>query len=644
MTLRSFIIGIVLLAVLAVLIAYNDYGFRNSSLTGGNHLPLVVVFVVILFSFGINPLIRLVEPAWVFTQREILVIWCMVAAGIGIPSFGLVRYMMPFLVAPFYFENNEWTQFRELIPSWLVPSKDSLSPVVVRFYEGFGSKPVPAEIFQAWLVPFLAWGIMLAGMFLIMFCVAAILRKQWVEYERLSFPLAQIPLEISKSPTDGRFFNDLIRNPITWVGAAIPIFFWSLVGLNKFFSFVPVIGQINWTLHGLFHSIPGWSGMFEIFFLPLGVTFLLSTEVSLSLWLFFLLANLQRITRYSLGMPGAEYDVRQQVGGYVAFFLIALWTMRRHLRNVLRKAFLGAADVDDSGEGLSYRFAVFGLILGSAIVTAWLRVLGCPIHIALFFLLCAIMVLIVVSRIVAQCGMLLVQSSLPTGPLSFLRDTAGDAAITPQGLTSITFQQAALFGDSREVMMPTLVNNTKVAERRLSMRRLFFAMMFAVAVSYVVSFSSYLGFAYKGGVSQYANYGVDIYPRNSLNTLADSIKHPAKPLDFTKFGRWPGIRHTIIGGATFFLVHFLRARFYWWPIHPLGILTAQTYPMVRLWIPIFVGWLCKFLAQRYARGPMMQKVKLFFLGIIIGDVTIFMFWTLLGIILGNVCSVQCLPG
>jgi len=31
-----------------------------------------------------------------------------------------------------------------------------------------------------------------------MFCITAIIRKQWVEHERLSFPLAQIPLEITR--------------------------------------------------------------------------------------------------------------------------------------------------------------------------------------------------------------------------------------------------------------------------------------------------------------------------------------------------------------------------------------------------------------------------------------------------------------
>ena len=83
------------------------------------------------------------------------------------------------------------------------------------------------------------------------------------------------------------------------------------------------------------------------------------------------------------------------------------------------------------------------------------------------------------------------------------------------------------------------------------------------------------------------------------------------------------------------VVSFLRSRFAWWFIHPIGILTAATYPMYNLWLSIMIGWFCKYLAQRYARGTMMGTVKHFFLGLIIGDALITIFWAMLGLILGQ---------
>jgi len=159
------------------------------------------------------------------------------------------------------------------------------------------------------------------------------------------------------------------------VGAGVPLILWALQTLNGYYPNVPFVRDVNWGLTGLFGSMAGWKGLFRVDFLALGVAFLLSTEVSLSLWLFFIIANVQNITRIKLGHVGEGYMLHQQIGGFLMFAVIVLWTMRRHLKDVFRKAFTGAKDIDDSENGLSYRFAVFGLI-GSVIVTVlWLSVL-----------------------------------------------------------------------------------------------------------------------------------------------------------------------------------------------------------------------------------------------------------------------------
>ncbi len=491
MTLRSFIVGLLLLVAAAITVTYNDYELGNTYLSGGNHFPIVAIFIIILFSLVLNPLLKLANPKLMFSQSEIVVIWCMIAAGIGIPASGLLRCLMPFMIAPFYFTDTggKWvTTFHQYIPDWLVPSKDVKSSIVTMFYEGAGDNPIP---WQAWVMPFFGWGIAIMAAYLMMFCLTAIIRKQWVEHERLSFPLAMIPLEISKPPEQGRYFNALMRSPAMWIGAAIPIFFWSLVGFQQFFTFIPTIKSLSWDITNLFGSMKGWDGFIRFYFMPIGVAFLLTTEVSLSLWLFFVLHNVQNIMRVNLGyVDEHQFASKQQIGGFVAFAVVALWTMRRHLRDVLRKAFLGAKDVDDSRECLSYRGAVFGIIAAAGVITGWLYVLGCPPLISLFFLIIVGVILLVLSRLVAQCGMLLVQTTLPNGPLGVVHDVVGGKVITPSGLTGLTFHQAGLYGDTREVMMPSLLNNAKMGENKLNLRKLFFAMMVAVALSYTVSFFS----------------------------------------------------------------------------------------------------------------------------------------------------------
>ena len=45
---------------------------------------------------------------------------------------------------------------------------------------------------------------------------------------------------------------------------------------------------------------------------------------------------------------------------------------------------------------------------------------------------------------------------------------------------------------------------------------------------------------------------------------------------------------------------FLRARFLWWPLHPLGYATVQSWGMANLWCCLFVAWACKAVILRYS--------------------------------------------
>ena len=400
---------------------------------------------------------------------------------------------------------------------------------------------------------------------------------------------------------------------------------------NKFYANVPWISNVNWDINKLLgDTFPGIRFSFVIFFMPVGVAFLLSSEVSLSLWFFAMLHNVQRVTRGRLGYADStEYEIHQQVGAYFAFAAVALWTMRRHLLNVLRKAVLGARDVDDSQEIMSYRAAVIGLVASSGIVIGWMCCIGCPFKIALLFLSVAWVVLLVLSRLIAQCGMLLVQSSF--WPATVVQNYVSGSTVTPAGMTAMIFHQGPLYGDTREALMPTLLNNFRMGERRLSLRKLMLGMLAAVVISYTVAYVSQIAGYYKFGASYSNAYSVQLYPKRSMDLLAEAIKEPAKPLSIGA----SGVEHTVAGGAAVLLVYFLRSRFVWWFIHPIGMLTAASYPMTHLTLSIFVGWLCKSLAQRYARGPMMAKVRNFFLGLIIGDVLITIFWALMGLALGR---------
>ena len=58
------------------------------------------------------------------------------------------------------------------------------------FYEGL--TPPDTIPWSSWTEPLILWGIFFLALYVCMVCVAVILRRQWTERERLSYPLTQV--------------------------------------------------------------------------------------------------------------------------------------------------------------------------------------------------------------------------------------------------------------------------------------------------------------------------------------------------------------------------------------------------------------------------------------------------------------------
>ncbi|MBK35935.1 MAG: hypothetical protein CME26_10465 [Gemmatimonadetes bacterium] len=50
------------------------------------------------------------------------------------------------------------------------------------------------------------------------FCLVAILRKQWVEHERLGFPLVTLPESLAETDREGFFTVRMLNRPLFWLG------------------------------------------------------------------------------------------------------------------------------------------------------------------------------------------------------------------------------------------------------------------------------------------------------------------------------------------------------------------------------------------------------------------------------------------
>jgi hypothetical protein len=86
----------------------------------------------------------------------------------------------------------------------------------------------------------------------------------------------------------------------------------------------------------------------------------------------------------------------------------------------------------------------------------------------------------------------------------------------------------------------------------------------------------------------------------------------------------------LAAGAIFTYVLMLaRARLTWFPLHPIGFLISVTWAMEQLWFSIFLGWGCKTLITRFGGNEAYRKTMPAFLGLVLGDVAMILFWILI---------------
>ena len=635
------LLGVLGVALLCIFTPYNDYQLKNTYLYG-NHFPLGCVFLFTILTLGVNSGLRRWRPEWAFGLDELIVFWCMLLAGAGLASSGLMRYLAPTVVAPFYYKTpqNHWDQLTAHMPDWMVPSKDPASDVVRGFFDGLSPHvPIP---WGPWIKVLVVWGILFLLMFVLSACLCVLIRRQWVDRERLVFPLIQLPIEMAREPEHGRLLNSFFRSPLMWIGFALPVIVHGINGLHTYFVSLPEITRV-FQVGPFFRQKPWWGlGIWtiELYLCVIGLTFLLSTEISFSLWATFLLFRLARVMRVQMAMDPLSpttpnHEACLAIGGYFAWGCFMLWLARPHLKAVLRKAFHGAPTVDDSDEPLPYRVAVFGGILSFAGIVAWSWAAGFPPLLAAGTFALFTLTLVILSRAAAEGGMLFVQT--PYIPSDLLVAGLGSGAYSAQAWSTGMLQQIIFMHDPRENLMPTLINSYRMRDAgRLNPRVLMAAITLAVCVGLVVSFFSFLHTTYRFGGTSLDSWGMVSAPQSYINRAVKNLEQPNPPFQ-------PELWNVGIGGALGAFLLFMRLRFLWWPFHPIGLVLAPAWATSMLAPSIFVAWVMKILVLRFGGLRGYRAALPFFLGMVLGDAFIAGVWALVGLVTES-GVIRFLPG
>jgi hypothetical protein len=623
-------------------VPYNDYYLRGTFLTG-NHFPLGAVVILTILVLLMNPLLGFISPRLRFSARELVVVWSVMIVCSGIPSSGLSRYFYSLLVGPAYYADarNRWdTLLLPYLDDWLVPSKDGNSPVVRYFFEKLPEgEPVP---WTPWLRPLLCWSIYLASFYTMMWCLCVILRKQWTECERLNFPLIYLPLEMAATPEKGRRLNSFLRSHATWVGFAIPAFIHLVNGLHAYFPDVPAF-TLRFELRPFLTAMP-WKAMqldsVYIYMSAVAFAFLIPVDVSLSLWFFYFFLRGEFVVSAAAGRPlGHDWDafaVHQQAGAFLVLAVLLLWRARRHLADVARKAFLGAGDVDDSQEAMSYRTAVFGLILSVFITAGWCAFFGMSFGFSLLAILLTIAILIVLTRLVAQGGLLFVYQNFC--PYDLLTTAFGAGAVGPATIGLLAIQNIIFVHDAREVMMPSSLNAVHLtSSAKANPRSLLWLVVPAIILCVVCSGYFFLKQTYRHGGAYLDWFGMKVVFSFKLWPCVQALRSDAGT-------NWANIRHLGVGAGLMTFLFLMEVRFHWWPFHPLGLLMANSYAMSHFWFSVFLGWALKKGILGLAGGHTYKRMRYFFMGMVVGECMVAGAWILVGFLTGKPTNIGILPG
>lgn len=131
------------------------------------------------------------------TRRELLTVHAAVLVATPLLGSGVLFFVLSIVVGYHYFGRalETWQTFLPLVPTWFAPSSPS---AIVDYFMGRAAVP-----WAEWALPLAAWGSFMIGLFAARTCLLALVQKQWVRNERLTFPLAEIPLHMVEKTGEG---------------------------------------------------------------------------------------------------------------------------------------------------------------------------------------------------------------------------------------------------------------------------------------------------------------------------------------------------------------------------------------------------------------------------------------------------------
>jgi hypothetical protein len=591
-----------------------DYGY--GTLPKG---PVVIAFLLV----AANGLALRLRSRLGLTRADLIVIYTILTIVASLIVIHL-PYSLALSAYPFYRARAEfpWEPYvLDYIPPWLLPTASESVP---GFWEGLTTGA--AIPWGDWVAPVSAWGGFTLALFAAMFCLGALMRKDWIERQRLSFPLTEIPLAITGQNPQPTLRSSVFGQRAFWAGFLLAGGTLLLWWLNRLFPRVPgpaLLYPIGQSFRGA--GLP-WSALVDVVAdispAVIGVMCLIPVEISFSLWAWFVLFRVFLVVCGGFGIPplGTEgaggfaprsfFDYAG-AGGFVMVAAAVLYQSRSAPKAALRALFGRENEEVDLWSPMSNCAALVGFVLANAFMVWWALHAGMS-WLAFFLLMAALYpTLIGASRLTAAAGVLFPRPE--PDPRSIVLRTVGANAIGPRSLALYSYINMSSLWEPQGLAIHQMMNSFKLLHSARIRGRGFLWAVAAATVGVIIAGSFGVLYAsYRHGALTMLCWPITATPLCAFRTLDASLGSPEAADNWLRFA--------MVAGGGFALVLFkLSARFVWWPLSPIGFIIASVWHTNhRLWASAFIGWLLTAVIRRYGGLRLYRQLRPAFIGLVLG--------------------------
>lgn len=482
--------------------------------------------------------------------------------------------------------------------------------------------------------PFAYWLIFILSVYLALISLAKIFFTQWAKYERLQFPLASIPQEALGDIVEGE--NNEVpdlriwKNPYFIVGfliAGICIVLSSFKGLN-FHLMIDVRDYVEGTI---FEGLKDAKIQFYIFFVLLGVAYIVPSEISFSVWFFGLVFVLEVLLAIwfgfgqSFGSFGTDYFTQisfynaQALGGVIVFSSFALWNVRHYMLAVVYKV-LGLKPKSVSEEIVRENTLASGLFIIAGLgIFSFMLWLNISFWWAVVYCSMTLLFTITAMRVASECGIIGFQN-LAAGGNHLAANVIGIKNLGVTSFINIIIIQMVFFFDTKAYLAPNAMVAQKIQDESGASKKIFWSAIFvAILLALISSFWYCISLVYSEGSKNLESWYYQSIPKMSFDVAVQFIKSSANEPMVNINGATAGF---IIFGMVFMsALLFARTKWFWVP-HPVGFLLWISHAETKYFLfCFFLGWCIKYVVVKFGTKETIDNMKKWAIGLILGHIT-----------------------